>query len=330
MQHTHARVAPQHVDSPYLSDLSPKDADWDKHRASTDKVSSLYGEAGMIRYAERAEGCSLWLQFQQQESGKFNLTGASFCKMRYCPACQWRRSLMWRGRFFRAIPDIIEENPTARWILLTLTVKNPPMAELRETLAVMNKAWKRLIERKDWPALGFVRATEITKGQDGNPHPHFHALLQVRPSYFGKNYIKHADWQRLWQECLRVDYPPVIDVRVIKEAEKTGAAPASMIAAGCEVLKYSTKPEDLECSAEFLAELTRQTFKLRFIATGGTLKTVLGKIEAESDDDLIHVDGEDVTDVPTEAPKVDFTWKREEKRYRRGKPDKAKIRQSNP
>jgi plasmid rolling circle replication initiator protein Rep len=330
MEHNSLTVTGSTLHCESLSEASPKDAKWDDHRLYTDIIRDIYANAGWERYAERADACSTWLQFRRIEGDKLQLGKASFCRLRYCPVCQWRRSLMWRGRFIEALPSIKDEYPTSRWILLTLTVKNPPMSELRATLTAMNTAWKRLIQRKDWPALGFIRSTEITRGEDGNPHPHFHAILQVRSSYFKKAYISKEKWQLLWKECLRADYLPVLDVRVIKEKEEGSDGVAGIMGGACEVLKYTTKVSKLILEEEFIVELTKQTHKLRFLATGGTLKKVLGNIEPESDDDLIHVDGDASTDVPTEAPKVDFLWKQDEKRYKRGKPDKARIRQGKP
>ncbi|MGJ8863205.1 protein rep, partial [Salmonella enterica subsp. enterica serovar Kentucky] len=42
-----------------------------------------------------------------------------------------------------------------------------------------------------------------------------------------------------------------------------------------ETLKYSTKPADLVAEPECFLELTRQTNKRRFVATGGELNEVL-------------------------------------------------------
>ena len=39
-------------------------------------------------------------------------------------------------------------------------------------------------------------------------HPHYHALLLVKPSYFTKNYIKQSEWVEMWQKALRADYAP--------------------------------------------------------------------------------------------------------------------------
>ena len=71
-----------------------------------------------------------------------------FCRVRHCPVCQWRRSLLWRAVMFQQLPNIQERFPTHRWVFLTLTVKNPPVTELRDTLKHMNDSWKRLIETK--------------------------------------------------------------------------------------------------------------------------------------------------------------------------------------
>ena len=81
--------------------------------------------------------------------------------------------------------------PDASMGILTLTVKNPPVTELRDTLKHMNDSWQRLIQTKRFKSgvAGFLRTTEVTRGNDGKmmAHPHFHALLLVKPSYFARD-----------------------------------------------------------------------------------------------------------------------------------------------
>ncbi|WP_162825233.1 protein rep, partial [Escherichia coli] len=61
-----------------------------------------------------------------------------------------------------------------------------------------------------------IRATEVTRGNDGSAHPHFHCLLRVQPSWFnGKNFVKHERWVELLRDCLRVNYEPNIDIRAV-------------------------------------------------------------------------------------------------------------------
>ena len=48
-------------------------------------------------------------------------------------------------------------------------------------------------------------------------HPHFHALLLVKPSYFkGQGYIKQGDWTEMWRKALRADYLPSVNVKAVK------------------------------------------------------------------------------------------------------------------
>ncbi|MCD6807571.1 protein rep, partial [Escherichia coli] len=85
-----------------LSDRSEKDKVWDTHRKDCDLVSALYFQSAEFeRYFERMEDCSGRLEFNQlldRETGeiKIKLTNAHFCRVRHCPVCQWRKSLMWK------------------------------------------------------------------------------------------------------------------------------------------------------------------------------------------------------------------------------------------
>ena len=57
---------------------------------------------------------------------------------------------MWQARFYQSLPTIVQEHPKARWLFLTLTVRNMPVCELRDALQHMNKSWQRLIKRKEF------------------------------------------------------------------------------------------------------------------------------------------------------------------------------------
>lgn len=309
-------IAPD--DGVYLSDYSPKDKPWDVHRAATDSVALLYlQDAEFQRLGARVSSCSGFLLFAwavDQATGEklFRLRGAHFCHVRHCPVCQWRRSMMWQAKFYQALPALQAEHPKARWIFLTLTVKNCPVTELRETLKAMGSAWQRLIQRQEFrPVLGFVRTTEVTRGDDGLAHPHFHALLMVSTSYFGRGYVPQARWVELWRECGRFDYVPVVDVRAVK---------GDLGKAVQETLKYSVKPSDMRADGDFLLELTRQVHHMRFVATGGVLKGVLKPDKAITDEDMTMAENgsEGVVELSDE-PRLGFAWEKPTKRYRRAK-----------
>ena len=71
----------------------------------------------------------------------------------------------------------------------------------------------------------------------------------VPPSYFSHGYLSHAKWVALWQQCLRVDYQPVIHVSAIAKHHD----PKAIIP---EILKYQVKESDLVGDREWFLELT--------------------------------------------------------------------------
>jgi plasmid rolling circle replication initiator protein Rep len=328
------------VKEPTLSEVSEKDAKWDKHRGNTQTIGALYDRAAdpkLERLGERMAECSGLLRFGQavdMETGEVSikLDRATFCKVRHCPVCQWRRGMRNVARFYDRLPGLMAAHPKARWLFVTLTVKNPGMGDLRSTLASMNRAWQRLIQLDSsdpdgfkWPAKGFIRTTEVTKGKDGNPHPHFHALLMVPPSYFkGGVYISQERWAEAWKKSLRADYVPMVHVQAVKaksvkakEAEASGDKAAALSAAVAETLKYSVKPEDMLTDAAFLFGITEQLAKLRFLATGGILKDWLK--EEASNDEMIQTgeETEDAAKVQPDLPSLSFGWQPGERKYRR-------------
>lgn len=216
--------------------------------------------------------------------------------------------MMWRARFFKALPKLQEDYPKARFIFLTLTVRNCPLEELRDTVKVMNKAWGRLVKRKAFPADGWVKSLEVTMGQDGLAHPHFHVVMMVKPSYFKSgNYLSHEKWTDLWESCLRIDYTPIVNVKTVKpKGGKDG-----LFIALCETLKYSVKESDLTFDVEWLKGLTDQLHKTRSIAVGGIFKEYLSEDEPE---DLIHTEVDEPESGNDEA-EFWFGWKEMTKKY---------------
>lgn len=291
-----------------LVDYSPVDRPWDVHRSQAQTVESLYKNTEFDVLSGKIRGCSGFLGFawvNDTDTGemRLRLRSARFCRVRYCPVCAWRRSLMHKARFLSYLPQIIEKHPRARWLFLTLTVKNCEISQLRETLASINKAWGRFVKREEFSsALGWIRSTEVTRAKDGSAHPHFHCLLLVKPSYFTRNYVKQSRWAEIWQECLRVDYLPVVDIRVSK-----GDAYAA-----AEVLKYSTKPGDLIADSRWLEQLTKQTRGLRFLATGGVLREAIKEHEEKESDLLLA--SEENQDSEKE-PDLWFDWNRAKRYY---------------
>jgi plasmid rolling circle replication initiator protein Rep len=291
-----------------LSDLSERDKVWDKHKANNDRVANHYAGSEFQGYSQRMTFCSELLEFKivagEKRSG-LKLSGARFCRVRHCPICQWRRSLMWKARAYKIIPKVMEVYPTYRWLFLTLTVRNCPITELRQTLDWMNKSFVRLTKLKDWPAKGWIKSVEVTRGKDRSAHPHLHCLLLVPARYFGPDYLKQDEWVQLWQQCLRVDYKPMLHIRPIKKTDD----PTVIVP---EILKYQVKESDLVADREWFLELTKQLHKTRAVAVGGVLREYLRDLEQEPED-LI---GESEEPEQADEGSLYFGWKKQQRRYR--------------
>jgi len=306
------------TDKNYLSDFSPRDKPWDIHRSFSDKVESLYEQIGYHGYSERIAQCSQILEYAlaATNDGELvtSLQNARFCRCRQCPVCQWRRSLMWKARFFQALPKIRGDYPTARYLFLTLTVKNCLIEDLRETVTHMNKSWQRLSQKKCFPAIGYLKSLEVTRGSDGSAHPHFHILLMVPSGYFKSTggYLNHDKWVELWKKSLRVQYSPIVHITAVKAKSDNSLEDAIK-----ETLKYCVKEEDLVIDAEWLRCLTEQLHKTRSVSLSGTFRHYLS---VDDPDDLIHTD--DVEAKVLESDRFYFGWKKDIKRY-------SQVRTSN-
>jgi plasmid rolling circle replication initiator protein Rep len=307
-----------------LRQLSPRDVTWDDRRAETDRVKELYSGTIYDRLAGRLGDCSGRLEFgydlDSEGKQRLRLHAARFCRVRTCPVCQWRRSLMWRARAFKILPQVVDNNPNHRFIFLTLTVRNCQIGDLRATIGKMNQAWMRLTKRKQWPAVGWIRSVEVTRGQDGTAHPHFHCLLMVTSTYFkGTHYLSQEAWTELWEKSMKIDYKPIVHVQAVRPKKKEDQ---TMFEAICETLKYSVKPADLigdpnneptDKDREFLVELTAQLHKTRAVATGGILKEYLRELENEPED-LIHGD-DNPDEEDSSIASVVFDWENKPKKY---------------
>ena len=217
------------------------------------------------------------------------LTAAHVCNTRLCPFCEWRRTRVWRKRLYRGLEALYEDQPKLRGVFLTLTVKNPRLEDLGDTLDQMNKGWMRMAKRAFFPTDLWFRRTEVTvSGIPGtasySAHPHFHVLLLVKPSYFSHGYIKQTEWQKQWMDSARLDYAPVVDVRSAKSKTSDGMTSADGAkGAVMEAAKYAAKATDLMELGPAITELHWQLRRKRLYAVSGGLRPYVypGDIDAD-------------------------------------------------
>lgn len=277
-----------------ISELQKKDTiqSYKNKKLEAEKVSYLYSYSE--KKQEKISDCSitLWRENWQHVSTeeKKEKYSSNNCQLRFCPVCSWRKALKSSAVLYSNLSDF--KNVT--FLFLTLTLKNCQLEDLKDTLKHLSESFIRLKRKDEWKKIvkGYIRALEVTISDDGSIHPHFHILIQVPKSY-GKNsgyYLTQSQLTDIWQDCLNVDYKPIIDIRNIKSKNNNEN---SLIAAVCETVKYTLKSSDLLKMNEDSFPLLDLSMKgIKTLNCGGSLLhclKVIKKDELLEDDEWVLI-----------------------------------------
>ncbi|WP_321838416.1 protein rep [Pseudomonas kulmbachensis] len=194
-----------------------------------------------IKTAASLASCGNYLHFREYFTvGKVRLHSATFCKQHLvCPLCGIRRGAKALGAYLTRWQVIQEERPDLRPYLLTLTVKNGP--DLEERQSHLAKSLRRLMDRRryfnagtrgaPWTELckaeGAVYTLELTnKGNGWHPHCHMIILATSQPSQTDLS----TEWHKITGDSMVVDCRPIL---------------GDPVEGFMEVFKYAVKFSDL-------------------------------------------------------------------------------------
>lgn len=292
-----------------------KDRNWRGRKILSLKLADIFEELGYKKsLVERVQTCGDLLRFIRREDGSLKLYQAYFCKNKLCPMCNWRRSMKYSYQTSRIVDEAIKQEPRARFIFLTLTVKNVAGNDLNQTLSSLTQSFDRLFRRAKVKKnlIGYLRSVEVTHNELTNEyHPHIHVLLMLKTSYFkGGNYISQEEWGDMWSQSLKVDYVPMVDVRAVKEKEK------GLRGAILETAKYPTKPFKLEMeNKQVVDDLYNGLYRKRQLGYGGLFKVIKKQLALDDAEngDLIHT-SED-KDSLSEGTKIVAIWNAAKQNY---------------
>ena len=267
-----------------------KDRNWRGRKILSLKLADIFEELGYKKsLVERVQTCGDLLRFIRREDGSLKLYQAYFCKNKLCPMCNWRRSMKYSYQTSRIVDEAIKQEPKARFIFLTLTVKNVAGNDLNQTLSSLTQSFDRLFRRAKVKKnlIGYLRSVEVTHNELTNEyHPHIHVLLMLKTSYFkGGNYISQEEWGDMWSQSLKVDYVPMVDVRAVKEKGK------GLRGAVLETAKYPTKPIKLDIeNKQVVDDLYNGLYRKRQLGYGGLFKTIKKQLALDDAEngDLVH------------------------------------------
>lgn len=302
---------------------------WAEYKKMNEILAAAYEYIDSAK-AERARGCATWLQYiRDEKTGRLRLENANFCRLRLCPVCQWRRSLKLYGQMSQIAEYLGAEY---KWAMLTLTMRNVPGDLLSDVLDAQRYAFNLLSKNPAWyrAVRGYYRATEITRNpQTGEYHPHIHALLCVKPSYFTSRYYLPQKWFAAeWARCMSAalskcgvsieyagDENRCADVRAVRP--KDGQPWSAAVAECC---KYAVKSSDILCFGDFdvtidiVRLLDRVLTGRRLVTMGGVVRDAHHDLHLSDSDgdgaDLVDIgttDG-DTIDNPENANELLYMW----------------------
>ena len=293
-----------------------KDRRWRERKLQAIELAERLEVLGLKGFKQVYQ-CAEVLKFHQNEDGTLKLYQTWFCKNRQCPICNWRRSLKYSAQLSKIIDQAIKKKPKAKFLFLTLTIKNCGGEELDKTIKKLHKKFNLLMKyaKVKKNLLGFVRATEVSYNVErGDYHPHMHVMLMVRGSYFrGKeNYITQEEWIALWQRAMQLDYEPNVDIRKVYDRKGEG-----IVSAIKETAKYPVKPIQTEVDDE--DELLQVTYDLyhglrrkRLLSFGGLFKEIKNELGLDDieDGDLVNTNDDEEEATTGEEIVAQWCWER--------------------
>lgn len=200
------------------------------------------------------------------------------CRSGLCPPCARQRARETIQRVARLLDAIIAASPDTRFVFLTLTSLNMPIAQTREMFALHEKAIARFwrTARVARAFTGHATGIEIAiRFRDGcwQAGVHSHSLVALTPGYFDRgasHYLSQRAIVDIWRNALRADYKPICYITALPN---TDAARGSLT----ELLKYAVAPHRLfengsngfSVNPLVAACLADALYKRRMCRTGG-------------------------------------------------------------
>lgn len=286
-------------------DSNGKDRKWKERKLQNIELGRRLEVLGYKAFA-RVYQCAEVLNFKMKQSdGKLKLKQAWFCKSKLCPMCNWRRSMKYGAQIGQIIDVALKRYPKARFVFLTLTVKNVSGEELGDELRRLTKSFDRLFRRAKVKRslIGYLRSVEITyNSKRDDYHPHIHVLLMLKSSYFNSkdNYIKQAEWADMWKQSAKLDYMPIVDVRNVKPNERKSKNEMDLRGAIVETAKYPIKPIEImgqneEQKLKITDDLMQALNNKRQIGFGGLFREIRKELQLEDveEGDLVHIDDDE-------------------------------------
>ena len=245
-------------------------------------VASLFEDAGFYDRAQNIESCASHLLFGNRVDGSHELIHGNFCKDRFCPLCQARRSAQRAMELLHVLDRLSGE-----FLLLTLTVVNVTGDQLRSKIEFMTDQFRYFMKdpRIKKGVCGYIRNLEVTYNKDLDTyHPHFHVLINVSDSYFvdHSQYLSRSDVLDVWRAYMHDDRIIDVDIRKVRGKQLDRAV--------VETTKYFTKFKDWvheDNASSVLYYLTSSLKSVNCTTMGGSIRKAILQLRSEREAEKI-------------------------------------------
>jgi plasmid rolling circle replication initiator protein Rep len=199
-----------------------------------------------------ATNIKIYLNTTPQHGTRLYVSNDRSCKSRLlCPFCQHLHAIKNSSALAALFPVIWEICPTAQALFLGLGTKNRDFTDvglsgMYEDHVAGLDAFFKLPRVRDM-ILGQFTAIEVAVRKHNGIYyagVHSHSIPIVdRTKYFasGTYAISQPEWANLWREACKLDYHPVVDIRLAKD-KGGGTTPGALRSAAVEAAKYAVKP----------------------------------------------------------------------------------------
>lgn len=267
----------------------------EKKKRSKEMAKKLHALGGQfVNRAFRMEQCGdILIQTVCPVCGDTGTTTAKLCRDRLCPTCQWRLSRARYAQMMQCIeimkPVLLEKHGFCQ--MITLTIKNVPLSELKAAIKEMHSAWTRLNHKKPYrQAMAWSKNLEITiNKRTREAHPHLHILLFWEGEQKTAAEAAGRELSELWKSALNIDYLPQTDARNAyvkrRSADILPNENEAIIEASKEAAKYTAKDSQLASLSLFeLSQFAEAVNGVRFASYGGLLKKIRSKLGLSDED----------------------------------------------
>jgi len=217
--------------------------------------------------------CASYLVFNDYYTvDDLRLVKAHTCKQHLlCSFCAMRRSGKFVAKNLPKVEQVFNENRARIPALVTFTVKNGP--NLQERFMHLKRAHRRLNRRRldakagktktEWlKVAGGITSYEFTKKDEGDWHPHIHALVML------DDFIDQKALSDEWLDITGDSF--IVDIRRIRGNPNAGGL--DIASALLEVCKYALKYHDMTLADTWHAYQTLRTRRL--VDSFGSLRGV--------------------------------------------------------